>query len=213
MRYTPQHKSITHKKIVNTASELFRDRSIGGVGVSDLMNRAGLTHGGFYAHFSSKEALAAEAIKAAFDEAWQRRKQVVGEAEPGRKFLTAIQHYLTTTHRDNSAKGCIAAALASEVAHHPGPIRDAMTVGVKRWIAGVEQMIAEDRLDVDAHTTIATMVGAMVLSRAMADPAVADRFISSVRETLLSLARRRVSAVVQQRSKTSSKKRAKRARS
>jgi len=212
MRYTPQHKSITHNKIVNTASELFRDRSIGGVGVSDLMNRAGLTHGGFYAHFTSKEALAAEAIKAAFDEAWQRRKQVVGDAASGRKFLTAIEHYLTTTHRDNSAKGCIAAALASEVAHHPGPIRDAMTAGVKRWITGVEQMIAEDGLDVDAHTTIATMVGALVLSRAMADPAVADKFISSVRETLLSLAQQRPSPV-QQRPKSPSRKRGRRARS
>ena len=212
MRYTPQHKSITHNKIVNTASELFRDRSIGGVGVSDLMNRVGLTHGGFYAHFSSKEALAAEAIKAAFDEAWQRRKQVVGEAAPGRKYLTAIEHYLTTRHRDNSAKGCIAAALASEVAHHPGPIRDAMTEGVKRWIAGVEQMVAEDGLDVDAHTTIATMVGAMVLSRAMADPAVADKFISSVRQTLLSLPQQRPSSG-QQRSKSPSRKRATRARS
>jgi TetR/AcrR family transcriptional repressor of nem operon len=176
------------------------------------MSRAGLTHGGFYAHFSSKEALAAEAIRVAFDEAWLRRKQVVGEAAPGRKFLTAIEHYLTTTHRDNSAKGCIAAALASEVAHHPGPIRDAMTAGVKRWIAGVEQMIQEDSLDIDAHTAIATMVGAMVLSRAMADPALADKFISSVRETLLSRSQQRPSPV-RQRSKSPSNQRARRARS
>jgi TetR/AcrR family transcriptional repressor of nem operon len=213
MRYTPQHKSITHKKIVNTASELFRDQSIGSVGVSDLMNRAGLTHGGFYAHFSSKEALAAEAIKATFDEAWQRRKRFIGETAPGRKFITAVERYMTTMHRDNSAKGCPAAALASEVAHHPGPIRDAMTAGVKRWISGVEQMVAEDGLAIDAHAAIATMVGAMVLSRGMADPAVADQFIKAARETLLSLAQRSpAQRSLPQSPKSPSRKRAKRAK-
>jgi TetR/AcrR family transcriptional repressor of nem operon len=208
MRYAPQHKSITHKKIVNTAAELFRDQSIGSVGVSDLMNRAGLTHGGFYAHFNSKEALAAEAIRATFEEAWQRRKRLVGEAAPGRKLATAVDYYLTTTHRDNSGKGCIVAALASEVAHHPGPIRDAMTAGVKRWIAGVEQMIADDGLAIDPHTMIATMVGTMVLSRAMADPAVADQFIKAARETLLSLAQHSPAHP----DKSPAKKRAKRAK-
>jgi TetR/AcrR family transcriptional repressor of nem operon len=190
MRYTPQHKSITHKKIVSTAADLFRAQSIGGVGVSDLMSRAGLTHGGFYAHFSSKEALAAEAIKAAFDEARQRRKQVIGAAAPGRKFYTAVELYLTMPHRDNPGKGCMAAALASEVAHHPGPVRDAMTAGVKRWVAGVEQMLQEDGLAIDGHTAIATLVGALVLSRAMADPELAERFVTRARDSLLASAKR-----------------------
>lgn len=190
MRYTPRHKSITHERIVGTAADLFRAQSIGAVGVSDLMNRAGLTHGGFYAHFSSKEALAAEAINAAFDEARKRRKQAIDAAEPGQKFSTAVELYLSMPHRDNPGKGCIAAALASEVAHHPGPVRDAMTAGVKRWIAGVEQMLQEDGLTIDGHTAIATMLGALVLSRAMADPGLSEQFVARARESLLAIATR-----------------------
>jgi len=201
MRYTAQHKSITHRKIVNTAAELFRAQSIDSVGVSDLMNRAGLTHGGFYAHFSSKEALAAEAIKAAFDEARQRRQQVIGAAAPGTKFTTAVEHYLTVPHRDNPGKGCMAAALASEVAHHPGPVQDEMTAGVKRWLAGVEQMARDDGVTIDGHTSIATMVGALVLARAMADPHLSELFITRARESLLASAKGAAALPAKQRAK------------
>jgi TetR/AcrR family transcriptional repressor of nem operon len=82
MRYTPQHKTATHKRIVTVASELFRSQGIGNVGVIDLMQRAGLTHGGFYAHFSSKDALAAEACRAAFDESCQRVLHLLEHGEP-----------------------------------------------------------------------------------------------------------------------------------
>ena len=99
----------------------------------------------------------------------------------------------------------MAAALAAETARHPGPIRDAMTAGIKRWISAYQQMLADDGLDIDAHAAIATMVGALIMSRAMSDPDVADKFVSGARDTLLSLA--------QPRRKSPAKKRAKRARS
>jgi TetR/AcrR family transcriptional repressor of nem operon len=189
VRYTPQHKSTTHRKIVTTASELFRSQGIGKVGVTDLMQRAGLTHGGFYAHFSSKEALAAEACRAAFDESGQRLKQLLEEAAPGRKFATAVERYLTLAHRDNASKGCMAAALASEVARHPGPLRDAMTAGIRRWVDSIQQMIERDGLSIDAHAAVATMLGAIVLARATADPKLSDQIISHARESLLSTCR------------------------
>jgi len=190
MRYTPQHKSNTHRKIVNTASELFRAQGIGGVGVTDLMQQAGLTHGGFYAHFSSKEQLAAEACRTAFEESAQRLKQVLEETEPGRKFATTVERYLTTGHRDRSSKGCMIAALASEVAHHPGPVKDAMTVGIKGWIEGIAKMVSQDGLNIDAYSAVATMVGAMVLARAAADPRLSERLLTHARDSLLSSTRR-----------------------
>jgi TetR/AcrR family transcriptional regulator, transcriptional repressor for nem operon len=185
MRYAPQHKSNTHKKIVTAASELFRAEGIRSVGVTELMQRAGLTHGGFYAHFTSKEDLAAQACLSAFEESGQRLKQLIEEVEPGRKFATAVERYLNATHRDNSLRGCMAAALATEVTHHPGPIRDAMTAGIKQWIEGVEKMIAQDGLQIDSYSAVATMIGAIVLARAAADPKLSDQLLSHARDTLL----------------------------
>jgi TetR/AcrR family transcriptional repressor of nem operon len=190
VRYTPQHKSNTKRRILTTASELFRSQGIGKVGVTDLMQRVGLTRGGFYAHFSSKEALAAEACRAAFEESGQRLKQLLEEGEPGRRFATAVERYLTLAHRDNSDKGCMAAALASEVAHHPGPLRDAMTAGIRRWVESVQQMIEQDGLANDAHAAVATMLGAIVLARATADAKLSDQIISHARESLLSTCKR-----------------------
>jgi len=190
MRYAPNHKTNTHKKIVGAASELFRAQGIGSVGVTDLMQHAGLTHGGFYAHFSSKEALAAEACRVAFEEAGHRLKQVLDQVEPGQKFATTVERYLTATHRDNSCNGCIVAALASEAAHHPGPVRDAISAGIGAWIEGVEKMLAQDGIEIDAYSAVATMVGAMILARAASDPKLADRLIARARGALLSAPRR-----------------------
>jgi TetR/AcrR family transcriptional repressor of nem operon len=200
VRYTPQHKSNTHRKIVTTASELFRSQGIGNVGVTDLMQHAGLTHGGFYAHFSSKEALAAEACRAGFEESGQRLKQLRAEVEPGRAFATAVERYLTLAHRDNSSKGCMAAALASEVARHPGPVRDAMTAGIRRWVDSVQQMIEQDGLTIDAHAAVATMLGAIVLARATADPKLSDQILARARESLLSSCKRAAGAKKRTRS-------------
>jgi TetR/AcrR family transcriptional regulator, transcriptional repressor for nem operon len=200
VRYTSQHKSNTKRKIVTTASELFRSQGIGNVGVTDLMQRAGLTHGGFYAHFSSKDALAAEACRAAFEESGQRLKQLLEEVEPGRRFATAVERYLTPAHRDNSNKGCMAAALASEATHHPGPIRDAMTMGIRRWVEIVQQMIEQDGLAIDSHAAVATMLGAIVLARTTADPRLSDQIISRARESLLSSCKRAAGAKKRTRS-------------
>jgi TetR/AcrR family transcriptional regulator, transcriptional repressor for nem operon len=186
MRYTPQHKSNTHRKIVAVASELFRSQGIGNVGVTDLMLRAGLTHGGFYAHFSSKDALAAEACSAAFEESAQRLHHLLEQTEPGSKFSAVVEHYLAAAHRDHPNKGCVIAALASEAAHQGGPVRDAIDSGIRRLVASVDQALQADGLAIDAHAAVATMVGAMVLSRALADPKLSDQLLAHARESLLS---------------------------
>jgi TetR/AcrR family transcriptional repressor of nem operon len=186
MRYTPQHKANTHRKIVAAASELFRSQGIGNVGVTDLMQHAGLTHGGFYAHFSSKDALAAEAMRAAFEESTQRLTQQLQQSAPGLRFSDAVERYLSVTHRDNASKGCTAAALAAEVARQAGPVREAMSSGIRRLIECVGRMIEADGLNVDAHAAVATMVGALVLSRAIADPKLSEQLMSTARDSLLS---------------------------
>jgi TetR/AcrR family transcriptional repressor of nem operon len=186
MRYTPQHKTTTHKKIVTVASELFRSQGIGNVGVIDLMQRAGLTHGGFYAHFSSKDALAAEACRAAFDESCQRVLHLLEHGEPGKRFAAVVEGYLSTAHRDHPNKGCVAAALASEAAHQSGPVREAMSSGIRRLVESVEKVIEADGLTLDAQSAVATLVGAMVLSRAVADPRLSEQLLSRARDSLLS---------------------------
>jgi TetR/AcrR family transcriptional repressor of nem operon len=192
MRYTPQHKSNTHRKILAVASELFRSQGIGNVGVTDLMQRAGLTHGGFYAHFRSKDALAAEAMRSAFEESTQRFRQQFEESEPGLRFSSAVERYLSAMHRDNASQGCVAAALAGEVSRQTGPVRDAMTAGIRRLIENVEKMIEADGLTLDAHAALATMVGALVLSRAASDPKLSDTLISHARDSLLSAPAKRL---------------------
>jgi TetR/AcrR family transcriptional repressor of nem operon len=194
MRYTPQHKSNTHRKIIAAASELFRSQGIGNVGVTDLMQRAGLTHGGFYAHFSSKDALAAEACQAAFEQSARRLQRQLEQAEPGTRFSSTVERYLSTAHRDNPNKGCVAAALASESAHESEPVREAMACGIRRLIESVQNMLETDGLSLDAHSAVATMVGAMVLSRAVADPKLSEQLLAHARASLLSGSTRAASA-------------------
>jgi TetR/AcrR family transcriptional repressor of nem operon len=206
MRYTPQHKSNTHRKIVAVASEMFRSQGIGNVGVTDLMQRAGLTHGGFYAHFNSKDALAVEATRSAFEESAQRLKQQLEESVEGLRFSSAVQRYLSSTHRDTAAKGCVAAALAAEVARQTGPVRDAMSAGIRRLIEAVQKMIEADGLNVDAHAALATMVGALVLSRAVSDSKLSERLLSHARDSLLSPSPKRSASTKTTASKSGGKR-------
>jgi TetR/AcrR family transcriptional regulator, transcriptional repressor for nem operon len=204
VRYAPQHKNITHKRIIGAAAELFRAQGIEGVAVTDLMRHVGLTHGGFYAHFRSKDALAVAACKATSDEAEARLKRLLRQVEPGRKFATVVERYLTTAHRDNPRNGCVIAALASEVAHSRGPVSSAMTAGIRAMIDGVGLAIEEDGLDIDSYSAAATMVGAIVLARAAADRKLSDQVISRTRHSLL--ASRTAKTATSRRAKVSRQK-------
>src|ERR1041384_2893239 len=116
MRYSDTHKDETHQRIVKTAAKSFRKRGISGIGLVPLMKETGLTHGGFYAHFKSKDALIGEAIDAAFAQTIEHLRGAV-QAAPNKSSRRAVlDAYISEGHRDDPSVGCIIAALGTETA-------------------------------------------------------------------------------------------------
>src|SRR5476649_2405256 len=124
MRYPPAHKHTTRRRIVAAASEAFRERGVEGTGVDDVMRRAGLTHGGYYAHFRDKSDLVAEACSAAFDTAVINLDRLAALPTPGRRARLLIDSYLSARHRDNRGSGCLVVAVGADMARLRGPARN-----------------------------------------------------------------------------------------
>ncbi|MGW3071313.1 MULTISPECIES: TetR/AcrR family transcriptional regulator [unclassified Kitasatospora] len=175
------------QQVIDHTSRLIREKGADGVSVPQAMAAAGLTHGGFYRHFSSKDDLVVQALQAAFTE---RREAMdrVSEAAPsdraGRsEFLT---RYLSDLHRDTPAGGCAAAALAADAARaEPGaPIRTAFTAGLLDLVDGFQQLggDADDRGT--ALAELSTLVGAILLARASDDPGLSQEILTAARRHL-----------------------------
>jgi TetR/AcrR family transcriptional repressor of nem operon len=188
-RASRKQAALHHERIIETASRLFRERGLNGIGVAELMAAAGLTHGGFYAHFPSKDALAAEAFSYASAARARYREGVVGSRdEAGAALHDIIERYLSAAHRDGAGSGCPIAALAGDVAHAPAdaPVRQAFAAGVRRTVdalAALKPSTVPDRERRDqALVTLAGMVGAVVLSRALGSDSLSDEILRAVRE-------------------------------
>src|SRR5260370_27058785 len=106
MRYSKEHKQETHARIVKKASVRLREKGAHGIGVADLMKEAGLTHGGFYAHFDSREALVIEAFAYAMDRSTERWRKIAETTPPDKPLATIVGSYLTPVHRDDPGHGC-----------------------------------------------------------------------------------------------------------
>ncbi|MEU2021270.1 TetR/AcrR family transcriptional regulator [Streptomyces sp. NPDC016469] len=169
------------RRVVETASRLFREQGTH-VSVADLMKAAGLTHGGFYKQFASKEALIDEATAHAFGELAQHHKdgldQYAGQRDAAQRAL--IDAYLSAEHRDSAAAGCPAAALATDMARDGGEseARRVYTQGVGDF-AGF--LAAEDQ---DGLIRLCTMIGALVLSRATKGSPLSEEILTTAREAL-----------------------------
>jgi TetR/AcrR family transcriptional regulator, transcriptional repressor for nem operon len=182
--------------IVDASSRLFRERGIDGVSVSELMAEAGLTHGGFYGHFESKDALAAAACACAFQrstEKWRRR--VAGSVDDDSARMELVDGYLSSKSRSSAGTSCPTAALAGDVAREPGesPIRAAFAAGVEDLLGVLERLQqtgapAADRRE--ALADLSSMVGALILARATSGRNISDEFLSATRERLRKSARR-----------------------
>jgi TetR/AcrR family transcriptional repressor of nem operon len=187
MRRSREDAAETRRSIVETASRLFRARGIAPVSVADIMGTLGLTVGGFYRHFESKEALVAEAIEAAADDTalrYAKAREGVTDAELAAARLDA---YLSRAHRDHAERGCPVAALCSEIAHESLPTREAFTKAMHRLIQVVGGAVPGDTKaarDRRLRAT-ATIVGAVVLSRATSDEALAEELLRAVRGDVL----------------------------
>lgn len=186
MRYSKDHRQETHDRIVFRAGERFRAEGIDAVGVASLMGDLGLTVGGFYAHFDSKQALVIEAANAAFSRTTAAFQELILGKPKGQRLSTLVNAYLTKFHRDAPEQGCFAAAGGAEIARHPIETRASFTGQLNAWIAVIEQALKDDQLKGDARGIAGAMVGAMTLSRAVDDPALSDAFLEAGRKTILS---------------------------
>lgn len=178
-------KAETHDRIVQIASEKLRAEGLAGVSLADLMKEAGLTVGGFYKHFEAREDLLAEAV-AAGQQSWQARLAAALEAEAPPPLAAMIDRYLSPAHRDAPATGCLAAALASEIARSGPQTRARFTAGLVESFALLTACLkaagvpgAEPALRARAITLYSTLIGAIGLARAVDDPALSAEIMDS----------------------------------
>ena len=187
MRYSATHKASTRRRIVDGASTALRARGVAGVGVADLMRQAGLTHGGFYSHFSSKDALVAEAIDAAGEQSVRNLRKVVQRAGDKPALKAIVDAYLSTAHRDAPERGCAFATLAGELARESPATRRALTVRLEGLLGFLGEHVP-DRRGVShrrqAMGILSCLVGALMLSRAVDDPETSGEILAAARRHL-----------------------------
>ena len=190
MKVSREQVALNRERIVGTAARLFRQKGYDGIGVADLMKSAGLTHGGFYGHFASKEDLLAEATAHAMAQSVQRwEHKAAAAASPAAALAGIADHYLSTTHRDQPENGCAVTALGPDVARLGPAVRSALTAGATGQVAVLEQCAMAAGADTaaarqQALTTYAAMVGAMVLARAVDDATLSEEILAAVRGSL-----------------------------
>jgi len=194
MRLSKEQAARNRQHIIDTASRLCRERGIDGVGVADLMKEAGFTHGGFYNHFASKEALAAEACGAAFEGALSGLMEALGQGRGGSGAALSqyVQQYLTPTHRDDPSGGCPMAALAVDAGRQAEEVQAAYATGLEAVVSVFARQLAQQKAEAKggdaasrehAMRLVSEMVGALVLARAVADanPALSEEILSASR--------------------------------
>jgi AcrR family transcriptional regulator len=162
---------------VDAASRAIRRSGYHGTGVADIMKAAGLTHGGFYAHFPSREAMLAEAADRAGCESVEQMARIAASAPPEHALQSMIQAYLSKEHVESVETGCATAALGSEMPRQAPEVRRAATRRIKEMIDLVSRQLPDwgkPGAHQHALATVATMVGALVLARAVDDPRLSD---------------------------------------
>lgn len=188
MRYDAEHKQNTRRTLLKAAAAAIRADGPDRVGVAGVMAEAGLTHGGFYAHFPSKNALIAAAIGQMFEE----REALILQATAGRRPAEAldlyIRYYLSRKHRDGKQSGCPIAALASDLPRLEAAARKRYAEGARRIHALIAaQFAALGHVDADAQadSMLAELVGALAMARAETDPKRSDAILAHSKQALL----------------------------
>jgi TetR/AcrR family transcriptional repressor of nem operon len=197
MRYSREHKQETHDRIVRKASVRLREKGAHGIGVADLMKEAGLTHGGFYAHFDSREALVIEAFAHAMDRSMEHWRKITGEVAPEKRLALVMESYLTALHRDDPGHGCSIPALGAEIARESPKTRkafagklDEMIEMMTDYIGGVPRKTARKQ----AIATLATMAGTMLLARIAGSGDLSDEVLKAGKDAALEGARHEAAA-------------------
>jgi AcrR family transcriptional regulator len=187
METASTRKQQTHERIVDTAARVLRETGFHGVGVADIMKRAGLTHGGFYAHFPSRDALLAEALDRAGQDSRLRlaRSVAAREAKGASPFRALVESYLSDPHLVAVDSGCPVAALASEMPRQSQAVREAAQVRVGSLLAAVEAALPPGSPAGSADAVAAQMIGALQIARALGDNTAGRRQLAQSRHFLL----------------------------
>ena len=181
MKVSREQAAQNRDRIVEVAAQLFRERGFDGIGIADLMKEAGLTHGGFYGHFSSKEDLIAQASAHALTGSLAVWSKLADRAS-GDPLSAIAGVYLTSRHRDNPGTGCLLAALGPDVSRQAPAVRRAVTDYVGSACDLLAKLVprkSKAAIRQKAITTYATLVGAMVLARAVDDRALSQEILDA----------------------------------
>ena len=189
MRFAKGHKEETRQRIIEVASAMFRRDGVEAVGIAGLMAEAGLTHGGFYAHFSSKEELVREAMLWAFEHS-RLRRETGGDKAAALEEL--IRVYLRPAHRDTPERGCVVAALVGEIARHEAATRTVFSEKLgaltKRIADLLPDSVAETERAATAAAIFGTMLGTLQMARVVTDAARSEEILESGIQAALRLA-------------------------
>ena len=180
MRVSRDKAAENRERIVDTASRLFREKGFDGVGVDAIMNGAGLTHGGFYGHFGSKDDLAAEAIARALERSDEKQSRYANLTD-------LVSEYLSERHCADRANGCAIAALGADMARRRDGVRRGLTKHVRGQLDRFTHLLGNgpaERRRKRAIATLTGMIGALTLARAVDDPALSKEILAVARDAL-----------------------------
>jgi TetR/AcrR family transcriptional repressor of nem operon len=192
MGHSRAEKAKTHKRIVSIASKKFREEGLAGVGIAELMTEAGLTVGGFYKHFDSRDDLVAEAVTSAFG-GWKRRMDAAASGGPSVSLAKLIDSYLNEAHRDNPGTGCAFSALAPEIARSDERTRSLTSEQVRNDIQLIATLLpGRDKRKARSRAILifSALVGAMSLARAVSDELLSREILKTAGELLKNFARK-----------------------
>lgn len=176
-RHSREEAAANRARVLRIASRSIRARGIDGTAIPAVMRDAGLTHGSFYAHFDSKDALVSEACAHAFLRSAAIQEETAAGSSPGRALAAIVRRYLTEAHRDEPETGCPAPALMTEMARQAAAVRRAYTRGLEDLLSRFERLSPGRAKDL-APALLAGLAGAIALARAVDDPALSARMLS-----------------------------------
>jgi TetR/AcrR family transcriptional repressor of nem operon len=187
MRYDAEHKQKTRAKVLQVAAKAIRAEGPDRIGVAGVMAEAGLTHGGFYAHFRSKDELVTAAIEQMFEESRARIQHAMDGVGAAEGLTAYIDFYLSKKHRDMRSAGCPMAALASDLPRLSEATREQFAAGVRRFTETIgEKLVALGLADASvlAHSVVSELIGALTLARIELNATRSDAILADSRQLL-----------------------------
>lgn len=184
-RYKSDTKEKTRARIVEEASRQFRAKGVGGTSIADVMDAVGMTVGGFYKHFASKDELFREALSASLIESSMRFGKSDGSVSGEAWLKAAAEVYLTTAHRDNVSRGCPLAALSTDIARSDAATRETYEHLLEEYIQGIQNNTGDssEASRAEAWQFLSTLLGGLILSRSVASDTLSREILGACRKT------------------------------